>query len=234
MGATGGIATKPNRIIVASLFVLLGLLVIAALSVSAQTDEEAPIMTGPEDKPGADVIWPLDVQYLLNATGATDNEGIVKYAWNITYPDTTNTWVNTTTPTATWTPDQYGIYVIVLEGEDAVGNKGYHLFTMDVYEVINGQNIRNTDVSYDHSVGVNQGTASFDNTNIEFTGGLQGGAGGPSVEAPDQLSEALVNKKGDLAGYWQPYYYFQITGNYGEVEEDTNMVLSGDVSIKNV
>ena len=217
---------------VASLLVLLGLLVIAAISVSAQADDEAPIMKGPEDKPGADVFWPVDVQYTLNATGSTDNKGIVKYAWNITYPDTTNTWVNTTTPTATWTPTQYGIYVIVLTGEDATGNRGYHLHTMDVYEVINGQNIRNTDVSYDHSVGVNQGTASFDNTNIEITGGLQGGAGGPSVEAPDTLAEALVNKKGDLAGYWQSYYAFSST-QYGDVEEDTNTVLSGDVSIKN-
>ncbi len=230
--ATGGIATKPNRIVVASLLVLLGLLLIAAATATAQEeDNEAPKMRGPADKPGADVIWQQNVPYQLNATGSTDNEAIINYSWEITNPDTTVTVINTTTPTTMWTPTQYGIHKIISGGEDAAGNLAYYLYMMDVVEVLApGTSISNTDVSYDHSVAVTQGSLSYTNTAIDITGGYpteMATGSGP----PDQLSESLTNT-GPLGGSWQPYYSLYGYTQYGQVTEDTSVKLSGSKSIK--
>ena len=155
------------------MIVIFGLLVIGALSASAQ-DDEAPEVVGPEDRPGADVIWKENKEYTLDATGSKDNVGIVSYTWNITAPDDTSTVITSTTPTAKWTPTSPGIYKILTMAEDAEGNKGYNIYAMDVVEVIPAQLIQNTDVSYGNSVAVTGGTLEYRNANIEVTGGRKG------------------------------------------------------------
>ncbi len=203
---------------------------IAALSVSAQ-DDEAPTVTGPKDRPGADVIIKEGSAYTLNMTGSRDNVGIVLYSWEITAPDDTVTTVTSTTPTTSWTPAMAGVHKVLSYAEDADGNKGYYVYAVDVVEVILAQQISNTDVSYDHSVAVTAGTLEYTNTNIEVTGGRKGET--VALARGEQISDSLTFKGiggGKLAGYWAPY---NTGGYYGYVYEDTSMKLTGKCSIRN-
>jgi len=206
---------------------LFGLLTLGALSASA-ADEEAPIVAGPEDKPGADVVWEGFVEYTLDSTGSSDDIGIVEYEWNITAPDTTVSILTSTSPTLLWTPTQYGVYKIIQSAKDAAGNIGYNLFTMDAYESIQAQVIRDTTVTYTHSVAVDSGSLSYTDVDITMSGGL-GSEVAASVPAPDQLTEKLVNK-GKFAGEWKPYYSFYNYPQYGLVYEDSTTKLSGSPS----
>ena len=170
---------------------MFGLLTLGALSSSA-ADEEAPSVVGPVDRPGADVVWEGYVEYTLDSTGSSDDDGIVEYTWNITAPDTTNVLLTSTSPTLKWTPAEYGIYKIVAGAKDAAGNMGYYLFTMDAYEAMSAQLIQDTTVSYTHSVAVDTGKLTYSNTDIAVSGGLASESVA-SVDAPDQLAESLTN-----------------------------------------
>ncbi len=207
---------------------MFGLLTLGALSASA-ADEEIPEVVGPEDKPGADIVWEGFVEYTLDSTGSTDNIGIVEYFWNITYPDNTVQDITSTTATKKWTPTQYGIYKIIAGADDAAGNRGYNLYTMDAYESIQAQAIRDTTVAYTHSVSVDTGSMTYTDVDISMSGGLASEVAA-SVPAPDQLAENLVNK-GKFAGEWKPYNAMY-PGNYGVTYEDTNTKLSGSKSIR--
>ena len=208
---------------------MFGLLTLGALTAAA-ADEEAPNVVGPADEPGADVIWEGYVEYTLDSTGSTDGVGITEYFWNITAPDTTVTIINTTTPTAKWTPPQYGIYKIIAGAKDAAGNVGYNLFTFDAYESIPAQLIKDTTVAYTHSVAVDSGKLSYTNTAIDVSGGLAS-EGAAEMPAPDQLAEKLQNK-GKWAGEWKPYYSYYNYAQYGSVYEDSSTKLSGSKSIR--
>jgi hypothetical protein len=212
------------------LLVLVGLLIAGALAVSAQ-DEEAPIVAGPKDVPGADIIWKEGAQYVFNATGSTDDTGIVLYTWQIGNPDGTETFLNSTTPLYAWTPPSYGIYKVYSWAIDAAGNKGFKVFTMDVVEVISAQTIAQTTVSYNHSVAVTSGALRYSNANIDITGGLKRDAAGAAKG--EQISEKLENK-GPFAGKWDNYYpEYSRPGYYGYAYEDTDVKLVGKASIRN-
>jgi hypothetical protein len=223
---------KDVQLVRLTLFGLLALVLLA--TVVAAQDDEAPTMVGPEDLPGADIIINDGDTYKLDSTGSSDNIGITLYGWEITYPDdTVVSYENTApaTPTYDWTPPNPGIYKILAYADDAYGNRGYYIYAADVVEVIPAQVIANTDVSYDHSVAVIGGTLEYRNTNIEVTGGRKGE--GVSISRGEQLTEGLTYKGiggGDLAGHWGPYY---TGGYYGDVYEDTSMVLTGSKSIRN-
>jgi hypothetical protein len=215
------------------LIVLLGLIVLAAASASAQ-DDEAPTVVGPKDLPGADVIVKYGASFELNSTGSSDNVGIVLYGWEITLPDdTVVVYENTApaTPTYDWTPSVWGVHKILAYADDAEPNRGYYVYAVDVVEVIDSQVIANTDVSYDHSIAVTDGSLEFLNTNIEVTGGKKGE--GVIVPKGEMLTEDVEYKGiggGRLAGHWEPYY----SGSYyGNVYRDTSKVLTGSASIRN-
>ncbi|MCK4971346.1 MAG: hypothetical protein KAS77_12480, partial [Thermoplasmata archaeon] len=205
---------------------MFGLLILGALSASA-ADEEAPNVVGPADKPGADVVWEGFVEYTLDSTGSTDDVGIVEYSWNVTSPDTTFQIITSTTPTAKWTPSEFGIFKIVGMAKDAAGNIGYYLYTMDAYEAIMAQTIKDTTVAYTHSVAVDTGQLTYTNVDIDVSGGLASEKAA-AVDAPDQLAENVFNK-GKFAGEWKPY---NGGGNYGSIYEDTSTKLSGTKSIR--
>jgi hypothetical protein len=206
--------------------VLIGLLAVLGLVASA-ADETAPTAKGPTDLPGADVIWYQNQQYTLNATGSSDDVGIVRYQWEIFSPTNVRTSINSTTPTATWTPTQFGIYKVVSWVFDAVGNKGFYVFAMDVVEVITAQTYSGGTYSYDHSVAVTVGTLAYSDCTIQVTGGKK--AEGASVTKGEQMSEDVTYKGGALSGHWANYYD---QSYYGKLSKDTSVKLIGSASVK--
>ncbi len=194
---------------------------------TASADDVPPEVTGPVDRPGAEVVWFANEEYTLDVTGSTDDVGIVSYKWEITDPDGMKTEIISTSPTEKWTPTKYGIHKIVAWAFDAAGNKGFNIFAMDVAEAISGQTISDTSVSYDHSVAVKSGSLTYKNTNIEVTGGRPAdAAGGGAGESP--ISENVEVRSGPFAGYWQPYYNDPY---YGQPSTDSSNKLSGKASI---
>ena len=214
-----------------SLLILIGLLVGGALVVSGQ-DEEAPMVAGPTDIPGADIVLKEGATYEHNATGSTDNVGIVLYEWKIANPDGTWTNVSSTSPTYLWTASTPGIYKVISWAVDGVGNRGWKVYTIDVYEEVTAQDIINTDVTYDHSIAVTSGSLDYSDARIDITGGL---AADKLVEPKgEQLSEWVVNT-GKYAGKWDcanPEYEYD-PGYYGYAYEDTSVKLVGRASIRN-
>ena len=212
---------------------LLLIAVIALLGLAAMAqDEEAPTVVGPADAPGADVVWFAGTAYTLDATGSTDNEGIASYWWDVTAPDgTVETVGPTASPTASWTPAEPGIYRVASWAIDDAGNAAFHVFAMDAVEVLSAQTVVGTDVSYDHSVAVINGTLSYSDLSIDVTGGRPADVA-PSTKG-EQLTEDVTYKGasgGALAGHWEPRY---TDGWAGDVYRDTDMKLVGQASIRN-
>ena len=199
---------------------VLGLVVSAA-------DETAPKVKGPADLPGADVILYQGQQYTLDATGSTDDVGIVRYQWELFSPTNVRTSINSTTPTATWTPTEHGIYKVVGWAFDLVGNKGFYVYAIDVVEVITAQTYSGGTYSYDHSVAVTAGTLAYSDCTIQVTGGKK--AEGASVTKGEQMSEDVTYKGGALSGQWGIYYD---QSYYGKVSKDTDIKLSGSASVR--
>jgi len=201
--------------------------VVLAAAVSA-ADDTPPTVVGPTDQPGADVIWYMDQEYTLNATGSRDDTGIVSYKWDVYDPADVKTEVLSTTPTAVYTPTSYGIYKVISWAFDAAGNKGAYVYAIDVVEVIPEQLIRDTSVTYDHSVAVTDGELNYTNTDITVTGGRKGE--GASVTRGEMFTEDLIVRTGKYAGHWETPY----GGDpyYGEISRDTSVKLVGTASIK--
>ncbi len=210
-----------------SMFALFAFVLIA-VNAAAQ-DEEAPRVAGPDDVPGADVVWEDGVAYLLDATGSTDNVGIVSYRWVITSPGGSTTELTSTTPTKSWTPTEPGLYKVVSFATDAADNEGARVFVIDVVEVLDSQSIDGTNVTYDHSVAIEDGTLQYTNLGIDLTGGLARDP--PSYASGEMLSDALTYNglpDGSLAGSWGPR-----GPSYGSVYLETSRVLVGKASIAN-
>ena len=215
---------------VVCLFCMLALVAIAlvALTAAAQ-DEEAPRVAGPDNAPGADVVWEDGVAYLLDATGSTDNVGIVSYRWEITAPGGASQALTSTTPTMSWTPSGPGLYKVVSYAIDAADNEGARVFVIDVVEVLDAQSISGMNVSYDHSVAITDGTLQYSGLGIDLTGGLARDP--PSYPSGEMLSDALTYTglpDGTLAGSWGPY-----GPTYGSVYLETSRVLVGKASLAN-
>ena len=78
-GASPVISRTAPRVVRLSLCLLLASIVMVLLSsLAIAQDDEAPRVVAPEDIPGADVILLEGQSYLLDATGSTDNVGIVQ------------------------------------------------------------------------------------------------------------------------------------------------------------
>jgi len=223
-----------NRWVVSgSAVALLTLVLVCSLTASA--DEEAPVVVGPADHPGADVVWLVDEEYELNATGSEDNVGIVTYRWHIVHPDGASTSdLTSATPTAKWTPDEAGIYKVISWAEDAAGNAGFHVFTVDVAEVIPASVIGRSDITYEHSVAVNKGTVRYQGTSIRVAGGRAAESGGGG--APEMLGDSLAPSLGSLSGHWEPYEYENYwrygDSYYGKPFLDQADTFAGSASIR--
>ncbi len=201
---------------------------LALLAVSAgAADEQAPKVAGPADLPGADVILTVGEEYTLDATGSTDDTGVVGYQWEIYSPTNVRTSINSTAPTAEWAPTEYGIYKVVSWAADAAGNRGFYVFAIDVVEVIAAHTYIGGTYTYDHSVAVTSGTLDYQDCSIEVTGGKKAEAA--AVTKGEMMSEDLVYRGGDLSGYWAVPYD---ESYYGKVVRDTEIKLVGAASIK--
>jgi hypothetical protein len=210
-----------------SMFALF-VFILIAVNAAAQ-DEEAPRVAGPDDVPGADVVWEDGVAYLLDATGSTDNVGIVSYRWEITPPTGASVVLTSTTPSWSWTPSGPGLYKVVSFAADAADNEGARVFVIDVVEVLDAQSISGTNVSYDHSVAIEDGTLGYYDLGIDLTGGMARDP--PSYPSGEMLSDAMTYNglpDGTLAGSWGPY-----GPSYGSVYLETSRVLIGKGSIAN-
>jgi hypothetical protein len=218
------------RVVRIGLIVLLVVVVTAmCASVALAADEEAPRVSGPESIPGADVILIDGQSYLLDARGSTDNVGITKYRWEIYDPSGTTSNVSSTTPTKSWTPPGPGLYKVISWAYDAEDNEGAYVYVIDVVEVVTAQTIRDASLTYDHSIMVDSGQLSYNNCDIDFTGGLERDP--PSLPTGEMLTEGLTFSglsDGSLAGSWGPY-----SSNYGSVYEETDRVLVGNKAIVN-
>ena len=210
------------------------LLCLLFLAIQVSADDQSPIVMGPEDRAGADVVWFVNQQYELNATGSSDDTGIVSYTWQIYEPD--GSWwknITSTTPTAKWTPTHAGLYKVISWARDASGNVGWHVYVIDVARVMSPGTTGKVNVSYNSSVAIRSGAVKYKDTNIGFTGGLPADAS--DVMASDMLGESLAPSAGALSGHWEPYYYltYWINGNayYGKPSEDRTTVFKGDRSI---
>ena len=208
---------------------IVSVMALMCASVALALDEEAPRVAGPENIPGADVVLIDGQAYLLDARGSTDNVGITKYTWEITDPTGTTVKLASTTPTRSWTPGGPGLYKVISWAADADGNEGAYVYVVDVVEVISAQLIRDTSVTYDHSIMISSGQLTYTNTDIDFTGGLERDP--PSFPMGEMLSEGLTFSglaDGSLAGSWGPY-----GPAYGAVYEETSRVLVGKASLIN-
>ena len=207
----------------------LALLILCATLVSAGT--EAPEVVGPEDVPGADVVWYDNVEYTLDATGSTDNVGIVLYEWVIEDPSSVEITISSTSPTAKWTPTSPGIYRVISWAEDAAGNRGYYVYAIDVAEVLPAGTIADTTLVRDHSLVVNSGQVILDNVKVQMSGGRSHDTFTP--EEGEMMTEDISwdGYGGSLAGHWETYSTAGST--YGYVYKDTKTVLVGQASIRN-
>ena len=200
---------------------------VLATAVSA-ADETPPTVKGPTDQPGADVIWYKGQEYTLDATGSNDDTGIVSYKWQIYDPADVLTEIVSTEPKSTFTPATFGIYKVISWAYDAAGNKGAYVYAIDVVEVIPAQLIRDTTVTYDHSVAVTDGELNYTNTDITITGGKKGEAA--TSARGEQLTEDIYVRSGKYAGHWETPYGG--SSYYGEISRDTTVKLTGSASIK--
>ena len=208
---------------------LAGIAILMLASITLAQDDEAPRVVAPEDIPGADVVMLEGQSYLLDATGSTDNVGIVLYRWEITDPAGATTIITSTTPTKSWTPAGWGLYKVISWVYDGAGNKAGKVFVIDVAEDLGPQVISNTKVTYDHSVAIEGGELKYTNAEIDLTGGLQSDP--PSYPTGEMLSDGLVYTglpDGSLAGKWGPN-----DPRYGSAFEETSRVLVGKMSIAN-
>ena len=190
-----------------SAIVLLVCITVAVVAmVASAQDEEAPRVAGPADVPGADVVWYDDQAYTLDATGSTDNVGIVGYRWEVVPPTGPTVEISSTGPTATWTPTDPGLYKVISFASDAAGNEAGRVFVVDVVEVLSAQTISDPTVTYDHSVAITDGELRFSGTAIDLTGGLAHDP--PSFPTGEMMTESLTYTglpDGTLAGSWGPY-----------------------------
>lgn len=206
----------------------LALLILCATLVSAGS--EAPEVVGPENLPGADVVWYANVEYTLDATGSTDNVGIVLYEWEIEDQSGFITMVSSTTPTATWTPTSPGIYRVISWAEDEAGNRGYYVYAVDVAEVLVAGTYADMTIARSHSLVVNSGQVILDNVKVQMSGGRPHDTFTP--EEGEMFTEGVTwdGYGGDLAGHWEPY---STSTSYGKIYRDTSTVLVGQASVRN-
>ena len=134
------------------MLVLSGVLFLLIAGSVAAADETAPIVDLPEDLPGADeVAFPGEI-HDFDASGSTDDTGIVAYQFDF---DDTGTPVSlyTTTGKAQYTFTAYCQTWVTVHAWDAAGNEGKGYFSIDIAEKITS-NYRLTDGTFnlDHSL----------------------------------------------------------------------------------
>ncbi|MCK4970915.1 MAG: hypothetical protein KAS77_10315, partial [Thermoplasmata archaeon] len=213
---------------------LSGVLFLLIAGSVAAADETAPIVDLPEDLPGADeVAFPGEI-HDFDASGSTDDTGIVAYEFKFDDGATPVT-LSTTTGKDQYTFISYGQVWVTVRAWDAAGNMGIGYYSIDVAEKVTSD-LEYTDGTFSvpHSMYLIDSDLLIDNAQVniaEGTGGLTAGGAG----APDMFGESLT-PEGDLAGHWEPYYYnsYWKNGNsqYGQPSFDTSTKFSGEGSIK--
>ncbi|MCK5251644.1 MAG: hypothetical protein KAQ96_01790, partial [Thermoplasmata archaeon] len=217
------------------MLVLSSVLLLLIAGSAAAADETAPVVAVPEDVPGADVIVFYGDAYTFDSSLSTDDTGIVDFMWEfedggnpVTRSDSTGKF--------TYTFLSYGQTWVLVYAYDAAGNEGIGYFSIDIVEIVSGDlTIRDETRVLDHSLYVEDGDVTIDNSDVYMAEGAGSLGGGSGSVAPDQLGESLT-PDGDFPGEWQPYYYYQYWANdnnqYGQPYLETNKVFSGDYSIR--
>ncbi len=206
------------------------LLLLIAGSAAAQ-DETAPIVDVPEDVPGADVIVFHGDSYTFDSSQSTDDTRIVLFTWEFKDGEHELT-LSSTTGRVTYTFVNMTQTWVIVTAFDPAGNEGKGYFSIDVVEKVTGDlTIRDSSVTYDHSVYVENGDVIIDNSDVYFGEGAGSLGGGSGSVVPDQMGESIT-PGGQFSGEWHPYYYDMYQNNYGYIELDSNYLFSGDYSIK--
>ena len=211
-----------------------GLFLLIAGSVAAAADETAPLVDVPEDVPGADEVVFLGDTYDFDASGSTDNTGIVAYQFDFDDAGTPVT-LYSTTGKAQYTFTAYCQTWVTVHAWDAAGNEGKGYFSIDIAEKITS-NYRLTDGTFnlDHSLYLVNANLLIDNAQVNINEG-KGPLVAGSPGLPDMLGESLT-PEGDLAGHWEPSYYtsyWKVGNPYRGIPSlDTNTKFSGEASIK--
>ena len=216
------------------MLVLSGVLFLLIAGSVAAADEIAPLVDVPDDLPGADeVAFPGEI-HDFDASGSTDDTGIVAYKFTFMDGDTPVT-LNSATGTAQYTFVSYGPVWVTVQAWDAAGNMGIAYYAIDVAEKITSDLVMADGTFYvDHSLYLIDSDLLIDNAEVDFSEGA-GGLVAEGEGAPDMFGESLT-PEGDMAGHWEPYNYnsYWKNGNsqYGRPSFDTSTKFSGEGSIK--
>ena len=173
------------------MLVLSGVLFLLIAGSVAAADETAPIVDVPEDVPGADEVVFLGDTYDFDASGSTDDTGIVAYQFDFEDGGTPVTLLSTTGK-AQYTFTSYGRLWVTVRAWDAAGNEGVGYFSIDVAEEVTSDRVyADGTYSLDHSLVLVDADLTIDNAQVtigEGTGPLM--AEGEGLK--DMLGESLT------------------------------------------
>jgi hypothetical protein len=182
------------------MLVLSSLLLLAAAASVAAQDETKPVVVGPEDKPGADVIVFLGDEYEFDLSESYDDVGITNFL--IEFQDGGTPYsVWDTDGVYTYTFTSYGQTWVKVQAFDAYGNVGIGKFTIDVAELRTTDLIIKDDPAYvmDHSIYVQDADVDIRNSMVTIGAGV--GKDPEAAGGGEIITEGLTIDSG-LPGYW--------------------------------